>query len=181
MTLRLSSGSLLRVGAALANSADCCCVSYTCCTFDPTRELYLTEDNFTLDAGCDADCVGLTVAGKVNFGGVQSVSDLVSFLSENCADHEPYIISVTLLCDTTHGHIVVGVSGGRQSIIDNCADNNTQCYIEFAGSAAGSATQILGEAVCDPFYIQASVDVIIYESDGSTQCATGTIRITITE
>lgn len=182
MAIRIVGGSILLVGGAIVTNDNCCC-DLCGCTFDPTRELYLTIDNFALDGGetCDAGCAGLAVTAKVNAFGAQGSPYTVNFFSANCAEDEPYNISVYTDCDETYGMTVEGVSGGRMWIVDNCMDNNKLCIIAFQPSIDASEKQVLGNPTCDPFYIQATVDVDVYDADGTTQCGTGTLRITITE
>lgn len=180
-----TSGTILfKASGSIAMDSDCCCGG-VCCEFDPARELYLTIDNFTLDAGeaCDPDCTGFSVTSKVNFGGATTTADLTSWLTETCGDDGNVIIAYTLLC--SGGDFVLNMtSGGASWIVDNCTDNNIQCYIYLSttgGVGASGTDQPLGTAVCDPFYIQATVNIELYDSDGVTLCGTGTMRVTITE
>lgn len=174
-----TSGTVLfKVSGTVALDAACCCEE--CCTFDPTRELFLTIDQFTLDGGetCDAGCAGFGVTAKANFGGVQSDDSPVSWFTEACADDDPYRIAYTHVCEEGV-HYINMYSGGLSAVHDGCADENEFCFI----SLGGVGNYLLGDgtAVCDPFYIQGTVDIVVYESDGVTQCATGSIRITISE
>lgn len=174
------SGTVLFSASGSVAMDPACCCGGTCCTFDPARTLYMTIDNFTVDSGstCDADCVGFAIAGKACFGGDQTNADLVTWFTENCGDDEPYRIAYTLVCDGGLYYINM-FSGGFSAIIDNCVDNNVQCYI----ALDNTGNFILGDgiAVCDPFYIQGTLSIKIYDADGVTLCGTGSIRITITE
>lgn len=177
--LKANGAPLMRDGVPALDDT-CCCGEGVCCTFDPARALYLTLDNFAIDGGdtCDPDCDTFTIAGKVNFGGTTGSSNLVTWFTFVCAEDEPYRVAYTLVCEGGL-HYVNMFSGAASAVIDNCIDNNVQCFIVLPG--AGNHLLGDGIAVCDPFFIQATLAVDIYDPDGVTQCGTGTLRFTITE
>lgn len=177
-----TSGTILfKASGSVAMDADCCCGG-VCCEFDPARELYLTIDNFTLDGGetCDAGCAGFGVTAKANFGGATSAPSAipVTWYTEDCEDDEPYRIAYSLVCDAGL-HYINMFSSALSAVIDNCTDENELCYISLGGT--GNYLLGTGLPVCDPFYLQGTLSIVVYESDGVTQCATGSIRLTITE
>lgn len=183
-------GSLLKVAGGLTADLDCCCcINGICCACVTSRALYLTIDNFTLDAGetCDAGCVGFGVTAKLVFGG-SSAPGIATWYTEVCGDDGSVIIAYTLLCDDgtlyppDGGFYLNQFSGGNSWIFDNCVDNNKICVIKLDdGGVAPFGSTFLGAATCDPFYLQQTAQIIIYEPDGVTQCATGTMRVTVTE
>lgn len=161
---RESGTILFKASGSVAMDADCCCDS--CCTFSPSRELFLTIDNFTLDgAGCDAGCVGYGIAGAANFGGNQTSSTNVSWFGD--AGNITY--NFNLLCDQASKF-----SGGTGRVKDG--GGAILCYISIDPDP-----QVFGVPVCDPFYLQGTVSITIYGADGVTVCDTGTMRVTITE
>ena len=188
MAVQFVDGKVLFVGGAVAMSSDCCCDPAVCCTFDPARPLYLTISGFTIDAGCDAGCTGFAISGKHNFGGDLSAAHLTTWYTEECGDDGNFIIAYTLLCDAAGDYGPVGhfrlnmFSGSYSRIIDNCEDFNTLCFISLSTTGAVTGNdQPLGAAICDPFYLEADVNIDIYASDGTTLCSTGTMHVIISE
>lgn len=179
---RESGTILFKASGSVAMDSDCCCGGGECCTFDPARELYLTIDNFTLDGGesCDAGCDGFGVTAKANFGGAITETGPIpaTWFTENCEDDAPYQIAYSMVCDGGL-HYLNMFSSALSAVIDNCDDNNVLCYI----SLGGTGNYLIGDgvAVCDPFYIQGTLTLYIYDPDGVTLCGTGSARFTITE
>ena len=153
---------------------DCCncCGPRPCCTFDPARLLYLTIDEFDVTG-----FAGFALSGKASFGAA-SVSHLVTWATFVCADDAPARVAYTLECEDGL-HYLNMFSGGFSAVIDNCVDNNVLFYV--ALDAIGNVLIGDGIASCDPFFIQGTLPIKVYDTDGVTVLGTGTARYTITE
>ena len=173
MAIRIVGGNLLLVGGAVVTNDNCCCD--LCCEGEANATLYLTIDNFTLDGGetCDAGCV-FEVTSYASFGGAVP-RDGASWLGDGSPEADEVVPAYDIQC--TNGTWVLDMFSGGHGFVMNDDATDQLCYVELDPNQ-----QTLGvDPVCNPFYLQATVDIIVYEGDDATQCGTGTMRITITE
>lgn len=174
MAIYLIAGEILTEGGAIAVSADCCCAD-SCCADEADATLYLTIDNFTLDGGetCDAGCI-FEVTAYTSFGGAVP-RDGASWLGDGSPDPDEVVPAYDIQC--TAGVWVLDMFSGGYGFVMNNDATDQLCYVRLDPNQ-----QTLGtNPTCNPFYLQATVDIIVYEGDGVTQCGTGTMRVTITE
>lgn len=180
-----TSGTVLfKASGTVAMDASCCCEEGVCCEdLDPTRDFFLTIDNFTLDGGetCDAGCV-FGIAAKVQFGGPSAAPG--AFITEACGNDGDQIVNYTVPC--TDGYYLNMFSSAFSYVVDNCGlpfDSHCVILLGREGVDLGD-DQPLGNAVCDPFFLQATVNITVYPANWNgidAPCATGTMRVTITE
>ena len=180
-------GAAVFTYGALAMHEDCCnrCAvpNTACCSGFPDVNLKLTITEFTVDGGgfCPGGCA--TDAIEIIDWPANSTEqrDGASW-SFNCPDFNPNLRGNFSIYCTGVTYQVVNSFFSMLQLIDRCTPTPiaVYCHVGLSNFYLGR-TDIDGEVTCSPFFVDKVVPLTLRYPGLFDVCATGSMRVTITE
>lgn len=180
-------GSLVFVGGAMAMHEDCCAEcnppNTACCSGFPDVNLKLSVTEFTVNAGgsCPGGCFTDAIE-VINWDADDTEPRTSASWSFACPDDNPTLTgNIAIYCSGVTYQIVNSFFS-MMRIVDRCAPTPivVQCFIGPSNFYLGR-TDIDGEVTCSPFFVDKVVPITLRAPGVFDVCATGSMRITITE
>ena len=187
MTIQWKDGKILWSDGKIAMHPDCCdeCnpPNTACCSGFPDVNLKLTITEFTVNAGgsCPGGCATDAIE-IIDWPATSTDSRDGASWSFSCPEFNPNLRGNFAIYCTGVTYQVVNSFFSMLQLVDRCAPTpiTGYCFVGLTSFYLGR-TDIDGEVTCSPFFIDKVVPINLRNPGVFDVCATGSMRVTITE